>query len=180
MRFRPDTSVVRVGHDRGGYEVGLARSSLTRWFHRHLAPYHKKRWDELDHALTSATRLRMQLFLSRHNPTTRRDPVDYMMETEQFTMRESAIRVANRHLSEMAKTGLVETVADDKIILKRPRPLVVMEPPGIWFSFGLGAGIFFLGLGYLERDLYLIIAATALMVYSAGVIAHLLFKGTPY
>jgi hypothetical protein len=164
----------------GEVGVKLTWSSITRLFYRYSSSHHRKRWDEIDSALTSATRLRMQLFLSRHNPTTRRDLVDYMMETEQFTMRESAIRVANRHLSEMANAGSVEILDDDKIFLKMPRPLVIMEPPGIWFSFGLGAGLIFLGLGYLGRDLYLIIAATALIVYSAGVIGHLLFKGTPY
>jgi len=145
-----------------------------------LAWYYKKRWDEMGSALSSGTRLRLLLFLSRHNPTTKRDLVDYMMETKQFTRRESAIRVADRHLSEMAKAGSVEMLADNRILLKRPRPLVIMEPPGVWLSFGLGAGIIFLGLGYLRRDLYLIIAATALIIYSTGVIAHLLLKGTPY
>lgn len=158
----------------------LAGSSVTRWFYRHLASYHKKRWGEIDSALTSAARLRLLLFLSRHNPTTKYDLVNFMMETEQFARRESAIRVADRHLSEMVKAGSVETLGDDKILLKRPRPLVIMEPPGIWLSFGLGAGIIFLGLGYLGRDLYLIIAAIALMVYSTGVIVHLLLKGAPY
>jgi DNA-binding transcriptional ArsR family regulator len=159
--------------------VKLTWSSLTRWFYRHLASRSKKRWDEIDWALTSPTRLRMMLFLSRHNPATKHDLIDYMIETGQFERRENAIRVANRHLSDMAQAGSVE-IQEDRILLKRSRPLVVMEPPGIWLSIGIGAGIIFLGLGYLGRDFYLIIAAAALTIYSIGVVAHLLLRGTPY
>jgi DNA-binding transcriptional ArsR family regulator len=159
--------------------VKLTWSSITRRFYTYSASHHSKFWDEIDSALTSATRLRLLLFLSRHNLTKKRDIVDYLIETGQFTKRENAIRVANRHLSDMAQAGSVE-IQEDRILLKKPRPLVVMEPPGIWLSFGVGAGVIFLGLGYLGRDLYLIIAAAALTIYSTGVIAHLLLRGTPY
>ena len=148
--------------------------------YRIFSSIHYKDWGKVEGALSSIGKIRLNLYLSSCGAAKKSDIIEFMMRTGQYDSRASCVRAVNRYLEEMMEKKSIEMDEDGNISLQKKTELIVGKYPGSWIVLGLGASIIFMGLGYMENDMLLIICASAFLIYSAAVVLDIFLRLSPY